>query len=337
MRIFRSFVRAVTPPVLYQAIRYLFKSMTKKTTEAQHVNLALNHAQELAARFPNMPRFSINTENADAVLEFYNSILPLYYGHSFGSYLRSQFHVLRERRPELSADIERLIAISDMADGVPDRAKMLLNDPQFKSDLARQIDELEGAYGAKIVSEKYPNASRGASLILYFQAHEKLIAGKRVLHIAPEPELSRWLSGRCNYTTLDGLRADDVDVTADVTEMPFTAESFDLIICHRVLEHVLNDRKAFDEFFRILRPGGILNISVPQSVHIETTNEWVYPDKSHHGHVRQYGADLSKRMERSGFEVEPIDWLLKIPQSELVAASSFPMRLYNASRPTSRR
>jgi hypothetical protein len=330
MKFLLPYVRAVTPPVLYQAIRYLFKPKIQASVETPHANLALNHALELAARFPSMPQFVINADNADAILDFYNSILPLFYDSSFGSYLRSQLYVLRERRPELSAEITRLIAISDLADGVPDRAKVLLDDPQYQLDLASQIDQLENAYGAKHVSKAYPSASRGASLALYFQSHEHLVAGKRVLHIAPEPELWRWLSGCCNYTTLDGLGGEGVDVTADVTGLPFSPDSFDVIVCHRVLEHVLDDRKAFDEFFRILGPGGLLNISVPQSVHIQTTNEWVYPDKSHHGHVRQYGADFSARMERSGFAVEPIEWLLKIPHSELVAASSFPLRLYNA-------
>jgi SAM-dependent methyltransferase len=52
-------------------------------------------------------------------------------------------------------------------------------------------------------------------------------------------------------------------VRASVTSMGFRDRSFDIVICNQVLEHVPDDRSAFHELYRILRPGGLLIAGVP--------------------------------------------------------------------------
>ena len=52
---------------------------------------------------------------------------------------------------------------------------------------------------------------------------------------------------------------------ADVSRLPFAAESFDKILLSEVLEHVADDDAALRELFRVLRPGGTLAISVPHA------------------------------------------------------------------------
>jgi SAM-dependent methyltransferase len=51
----------------------------------------------------------------------------------------------------------------------------------------------------------------------------------------------------------------------DVTALPFDSQSFDLVICSEVLEHIPNDDKAISELVRILKPGKSLAISVPRA------------------------------------------------------------------------
>ena len=46
-------------------------------------------------------------------------------------------------------------------------------------------------------------------------------------------------------------------------ELPFPAETFDLILSHEVLEHVQDDRRSVSEMARVLRPGGRMVIFVP--------------------------------------------------------------------------
>jgi SAM-dependent methyltransferase len=43
---------------------------------------------------------------------------------------------------------------------------------------------------------------------------------------------------------------------ADAESLPFSDESFDLVLGHAVLHHLPNLRRAFAEFHRVLRPGG---------------------------------------------------------------------------------
>jgi len=51
---------------------------------------------------------------------------------------------------------------------------------------------------------------------------------------------------------------------ADVTDLPFKDEYFDLIICSEVLEHIPNHVQAIHETVRVLKPGADLVVSVPR-------------------------------------------------------------------------
>lgn len=52
------------------------------------------------------------------------------------------------------------------------------------------------------------------------------------------------------------LLADNVDVKADLVELPYGDSSVDIFLCSHVLEHVEDDRRAIAELYRILKPGG---------------------------------------------------------------------------------
>ena len=54
-----------------------------------------------------------------------------------------------------------------------------------------------------------------------------------------------------------------IPVRAELTELPLETESFDLVFCLEVLEHVEDDRAALREIARVLRHGGQLVLSVP--------------------------------------------------------------------------
>ncbi|MBI5449494.1 class I SAM-dependent methyltransferase [Candidatus Gottesmanbacteria bacterium] len=48
-------------------------------------------------------------------------------------------------------------------------------------------------------------------------------------------------------------------------QLPFANSLFDRIICSEVLEHVVDDDKLVKEMFRVLKPGGLVLISVPHT------------------------------------------------------------------------
>jgi SAM-dependent methyltransferase len=60
-------------------------------------------------------------------------------------------------------------------------------------------------------------------------------------------------------------------VVGDATDLPFGENSFDTVTMFDVLEHVEDDRAVACEAFRVLRPGGTVLVTTPNSA------RWRYP------------------------------------------------------------
>ena len=136
---------------------------------------------------------------------------------------------------------------------------------------------------------------------------------RKLLHVAPEQCFYNRFKQlkHIEYITAD-LESPLADYHFDLHEIPFDADSFDMILCNHVLEHVTDDRKVMDEFLRILRPGGFAILQVPLEPHRETTfedpsitdplqREKYFGQKDH---VRVYGRDYAGRLRKCGFVVE---------------------------------
>ena len=100
---------------------------------------------------------------------------------------------------------------------------------------------------------------------LYLERKTHLLVDRlRVLHFAPERIFEEWLASQSNlYYVSTDLERERATVKADITDLPFPADSFDVILCSHVLEHVVDDRKAMRELHRVLRPGGWALVLVP--------------------------------------------------------------------------
>ena len=66
-----------------------------------------------------------------------------------------------------------------------------------------------------------------------------------------------------NVVSVDIDPAADPDIVGDAHALPFPDNSFEVVICREVLEHVENPIRAVDELYRTLKPGGKLLIYVP--------------------------------------------------------------------------
>jgi len=139
----------------------------------------------------------------------------------------------------------------------------------------------------------------------------------KVLHFAPEQAFYKRFRKLKNleYTTTD-LNSPLADVKADICNLPFDDQSFDVIFCNHVLEHIPNDTKAMQELYRILKPGGWGIFQIPQDLKRETTFEDdSITDKKErakifgqYDHVRIYGRDYFDKLRSIGFNVEEVDY-----------------------------
>ncbi|MEE8386086.1 MAG: class I SAM-dependent methyltransferase [Dehalococcoidia bacterium] len=116
----------------------------------------------------------------------------------------------------------------------------------------------------------------------------------------------------------------------DAAHLPLAEGSFDRVICTEVLEHVANDRAVLAELARVLRPGGVLAISVPDEP-AERIIWGISPQYRNYpgGHVRVYSRrELSPLLKESGVRpfavrfrhsLEALYWLFRILDSKNIA------------------
>ena len=151
-------------------------------------------------------------------------------------------------------------------------------------------------------------------------------ASKSVLHFAPEQCFLKRFKGLKNldYTTTD-LESPIADVKADICNLPFEDNSYDVILCNHVLEHIPDDTKAMHELFRVLKPGGMGIFQIPQDLkRAETFEDNSITDKKErakifgqYDHVRIYGRDYFDKLRSIGFKVEEVDYTAILSSEEI--------------------
>jgi SAM-dependent methyltransferase len=157
------------------------------------------------------------------------------------------------------------------------------------------------------------SVERDRLMHLFINQKTDLLDGRRkkLLHIAPELSM-RALFQNVDY--IDYLSADLSDVSAmekmDITNISYPANTFDVIYCSHVLEHVPDDRKAMREFLRVLKPGRWAILHVPITADVTFEDPSITDPKERerlfgqYDHVRRYGPDYADRLAEAGFSVE---------------------------------
>ncbi len=136
---------------------------------------------------------------------------------------------------------------------------------------------------------------------------------RNILHVAPESCIQNALLRKpgIRYLGIDRYDDDANATQQDLTDLTYEADSFDLLICNHVLEHIPDDRAALSEIHRVLRPSGRALIMVPIDRNRQETYEdpqIVSPSARHEAfghpyHVRVCGWDYADRIRESGFDV----------------------------------
>lgn len=143
----------------------------------------------------------------------------------------------------------------------------------------------------------------------------------KVLHFAPEQEFYKRFKKQTNieYTTTD-LLSPLADIKADICNLPFEDNTYDIIFCNHVLEHIPDDTKAMQELYRVLKPGGMGIFQIPQDLSRATTfsDDTIIDQKERakifgqYDHVRVYGRDYFDKLRSIGFKVIEEDYTHKI-------------------------
>lgn len=134
-----------------------------------------------------------------------------------------------------------------------------------------------------------------------------------MLHVAPELCFMDRFEALENldYITAD-IESPLAKVKMDLHDIPFEENTFDVIFCNHVLEHVDDDIQCLNEMKRVLKPGGWAILQIPFFFPLPKVT---YEDKSisdpkerelafgQDDHVRMYGEDYAERLSSVGFEV----------------------------------
>ena len=159
-------------------------------------------------------------------------------------------------------------------------------------------------------------------LWLWLQRESDLFERRpRLLHVAPEVCLMRHLRKAYkgheeDYVTAD-LESPLADLHFDIQHIPLADESFDVVFCNHIMEHVEDDLQAMREIHRVMRRGEGWGVILSP---VELEREKTFEDDSitdpeertrifgQYDHRRVYGRDYADRLREAGFEVENLDY-----------------------------
>lgn len=140
----------------------------------------------------------------------------------------------------------------------------------------------------------------------------------KLLHIAPELCFIDLFEKMDNVDYITGdLESPLAKVKMDVMDIPFDKNTFNVVFCNHVMEHVESDIKAMKEIHRVLKPGGWAIMQSPVYPELEMTledpsitdpreRERIYGQDDH---LRKFGADYGDRLRSAGFSVKEDHYL----------------------------
>jgi SAM-dependent methyltransferase len=155
------------------------------------------------------------------------------------------------------------------------------------SDLA---DFIEGTPGRFVPDEMRGELVEAEHMIRYWSA-AALAGGRRVLDAGCGLGYGSALLADRGAESVDAVDLSESAVEAararfgdrarfavgDVTSLPFEDDSFDLVVCFEVIEHIDEQEAALDELLRVMAPGGLLLVSSPN-------RDAYVPGNPHHVH-----------------------------------------------------
>lgn len=180
-----------------------------------------------------------------------------------------------------------------------------------RAEILKEKGVIGGGYRFNVACPFCSSTDRERLVYLFLQEKSLIFSHMRILHVAPEKNIQIIFQGASiEYFSVD-ICSPLAQFKMDIQSLEFPDNYFDAIICNHVLEHIVDDKKAMSELFRVLRPGSWAILQVPYSPFLEETfedfsivderkREEVFGQSDH---VRIYGLDYVKRLQDVGFQV----------------------------------
>jgi SAM-dependent methyltransferase len=174
-----------------------------------------------------------------------------------------------------------------------------------------------------VVCPKCGSHPRHRLIALYLQRFASTLKNSSVLHFAAETCIRVQIAAVAKeYTPADlqpevraeqmkllGFIPNESEVQADITDLHFPDERFDVVVCSHVLEHVHDDAKALREIYRVMKKESWALLQTPldkgRIVSLERpdidTSELRHKHYQQVDHVRLYGREIYTRFIAAGF------------------------------------
>ncbi len=184
----------------------------------------------------------------------------------------------------------------------------------------KEAQIVSGGYRQNSMCPVCRSRERHRLIYLYLQHHTTFFhQPQKFLYVAPAPCLHTAFQQLHHLDYISGdIDTDEreAEFDLDVTQINYPDNTFDIILCNHVLEHVPDDRRAMRELRRVLKPDGLAILQVPFSpIRAETFEDFsitseedryrVFGQKDH---VRIYGLDYMDRLQESGFVLDLFKW-----------------------------
>ena len=152
-------------------------------------------------------------------------------------------------------------------------------------------------------------------LAQWFEDHKESLNSKRILYFAPERGMITWFKNNKIRPVTADLFDPFTDLKLDIQNTGLDDDSYDVVICNHVLEHVGDYKTALKEIKRILKHDGVLICSFPMSPDVEyldedadiTSDEDRLKRYGQSDHVRLFGMKADALIAGEGFDVTVID------------------------------
>lgn len=157
---------------------------------------------------------------------------------------------------------------------------------------------------------------------LFYEKNFNNIKGN-LLYIAPEENL-KYFQKNSNLSVKTSEYSEETfaDFHYDLEHIDSPSFYWDYIICHRVIEHISDDRKGMQELYRILKKGGFCILSVPIDQNVYKTIRYDAPNPHESLHYYSYGNDFVLRIP-SLFKIQVYDFRKMFTKEEFKSMCLF--------------